>query len=349
MQAYNDEITFREVLIKLSEYKLFCLKKKFYIIACSFLFSVIGLFISVNTAPEYNAELTFTVESEQSAGTFGAMSGLASQFGFDIGSSAANSTFSQSNIIELLKSRHAIHNSLMKNIKVNGKTNLAIEHYLEINYIKEDWSSALKKVSFSDYYRSSYIHDSIISFVWDEIIEDDLKVELRSDDATILTLSYTSINEEFAQEFVKTLINEMSLMYISHQTAQANRTLDFLQDRADSVFSELEIVEQEFAKVKDVNQRIIKATGRLKELRLMRRVEVLNTMYLEIIKNLELSKITLLNKTPIINIIDEPVLPIDDNKGSKMLACLLGGFLGLFLSVLYFVFKKLFADALEVL
>ena len=58
--------------------------------------------------------------------------------------------------------------------------------------------------------------------------------------------------------------------------------------------------------IKDINQRIIKASGRLKELQLMRKVEVLNTMYLEIVKNLELSKLTLLNNTPIINIIDEP-------------------------------------------
>lgn len=347
MQGYNDEIALKEILIKLSEYKLFCLKRKYTIIVCALLFGVLGVFFALYSHKEYNAELTFTVESEQSGGAFGAMSGIASQFGFDIGASSGSGTFSQSNVIELLKSRHAIHNTLMQNIKVNGKIDLAIEHYLDINKIRDDWNSAdLNGISFEDYYHSSYIHDSIIGIVWQEIVENGLIVELQSDDATILTLSYASVNEEFSKEFVKTLINEMSKMYISHQTSQANRTLDFLQNRADSVFSELKIVEQEFAKVKDVNQRIIKATGRLKELQLMRRVEVLNTMYLEIIKNLELSKITLLNNTPIINIIDEPVLPLEDNSMSEVLAFLFGGFLGGFLSVVYFIFRKLFADVL---
>ena len=78
----------------------------------------------------------------------------------------------------------------------------------------------------------------------------------------------------------------------------------------------------------------------------MRRVEVLNAMYLEIVKNLELSKITLLNQTPIINIIDEPILPLDEDKKSKTLAGLLGGFLGGFLSLFFFIFRKLFKDAL---
>ena len=138
----------------------------------------------------------------------------------------------------------------------------------------------------------------------------------------------------------------MSKMYITHQTKQSRNTLDFLQDRADSVFVELEKVEREFARVKDINQRIIKASGRLKELQLMREVEVLNAMYLEIVKNLEISKMTLLTQTPIINIIDKPILPLEEEKLSKTMAGILGGFLGGFLSVCFFVFRKLFKDAL---
>jgi uncharacterized protein involved in exopolysaccharide biosynthesis len=78
----------------------------------------------------------------------------------------------------------------------------------------------------------------------------------------------------------------------------------------------------------------------------MRRVEVLNTMYLEIVKNLEISKITLLNNTPIITIIDKPILPLEDDSKPKTLG-ILGAFLGSFLSVSFFVFRKLFKDALE--
>ena len=91
----------------------------------------------------------------------------------------------------------------------------------------------------------------------------------------------------------------------------------------------------------------MKASGRLKELQLMRRVEVLNAMYLEIVKNLELSKITLLNQTPIIHILDKPILPLKIEKKSKLFFGLLGAFLGGFLSLVFFVFRKLFKDALS--
>jgi hypothetical protein len=160
-------------------------------------------------------------------------------------------------------------------------------------------------------------------------------------------LSYTSVNDEFAKIFVEALIKQMSKMYITHQTAQASKTLGFLSSRADSVFIELEMAEEEFAKVKDINQRIVKASGRLKELQLMRNVEVLNTMYLEIVKNLEISKLTLLNQTPIIQIIDKPILPLEEEFKSKTTLGLLGAFLGGFLSLIFFIFRKLFKDALE--
>ena len=134
--------------------------------------------------------------------------------------------------------------------------------------------------------------------------------------------------------------------YISYQTKQSTNTISFLQNRADSVFVELEKAEQEFARVKDINQRIIKASGRLKELQLMRNVEVLNTMYLELVKNIEVSKLTLLNQTPIIQVIDKPILPLEDTKMSTLLVLLITIFISTTCSVIYFVLRKLVSDSL---
>ena len=346
MDNYNDEIQLKDILIKLSDYKTYLLRKKFTIIAVSGLFFILGILFSITDDKKYIAELTFVVEGQQKGGgALGSMSGLASQFGFDVGGSSS-STFSQNNILELLKSRGVVEATLMQIRKVNKKDDLLIEHYLYINNIKESWKTNkdLTPVSFHGILTQD--NDSVSGGVWTNIIEDKLVVELQSDEADIINLSYSSVNEEFAKIFVVTLIEQMSKMYISHQTAQTNNTLDFLSSRADSVFIELEMAEEEFAKVKDINQRIVKASGRLKELQLMRNVEVLNTMYLEIVKNLELSKLTLLNQTPIIQIIDKPILPLKVEGEPSLTLGFLGIFLGGFLSSLFFVFRKLFKDAL---
>jgi len=347
MGNYNDEIQLKDILIKLSDYKAYLFNKKFTIITISGFFFVLGIVFAISADKKYTAKLTFVVEDQQQGGgALGSMSGMASQFGFDIGN-ASNTTFSQNNILELLKSRGVVEAALMQNRKVNKTDDLLIEHYLYINKIKDSWktNNDINPVSFHGILTQD--NDSVSGDVWKSIIEDKLVVELQSDEANIINLSYTSVNDEFAKMFVETLIDQMSKMYITYQTAQASNTLSFLNNRADSVFIELEIAEEEFAKVKDINQRIIKASGRLKELQLMRRVEVLNAMYLEITKNLELSKITLLNQTPIIQIIDKPILPLEEEFKSKTALGLLGAFLGGFLSLVFFIFRKLFKDALS--
>ena len=347
MENYNDEIQLKDILIKLSEYKTYLFSKKFTIIAVSGLFCVLAIMFSITSNTKYTAELIFVVDDQQQGGgTLGSMTGIASQFGFDIGGSS-NTTFSQNNILEFLKSRGVVEAALMQTRKVNKKEDLLIEHYLHINKIKDLWESDIDLTPVSFHGILTQNNDSVSGDIWMSIIEDELVVKLQSDEANIINLSYTSVNDEFAKIFVEALIEQMSEMYISHQTAQTNNTLDFLSSRSDSVFIELEIAEEEFAKVKDINQRIVKASGRLKELQLMRNVEVLNTMYLEIVKNLEISKLTLLNQTPIIQIIDKPILPLQVEENSKTFLGLLAAFLGGFLSLTFFVFRKLFKDALS--
>ena len=294
----------------------------------------------------YNAELTFVVEDPKGSNPLSAITGVASNFGFDLGGTSST-TFSQQNIMELLKSRGVVEATLLEEGTIDGKKDLLVEHYITIKEFREVWakSEEFSGVNFNK--ASTLEHDSIMGVIWKKLTINNLNIEMQNDEANIINLSFISANEQFAKQFTETLIDEMSKMYITHQTKQARNTLDFLQDRADSVFVELDKSEKEFARVKDINQRIIKASGRLKELQLMREVEVLNTMYLEIVKNLEISKMTLLNQTPIINIIDKPILPLEEEKLSKTMAGILGGFLGGFLSVCFFIFGKLFKDALD--
>ena len=344
MEQYNDEIQLKDILIKLSEYKKEIWKKKWKIFLFSFLFFVLGVTIASLSDTRYKANLTFVVEDAKAGNSLGTMTGIASQFGFDL-SGTSSTTFSQSNIMELLKSRGVVESALLRKGNLEGKNDLLIEHYISISKIREAWEKNEKfdGVDFNKPFTLS--HDSIIGEVWREI-ESNLVIEIQNKSANIITLSYISIDENFAKQFTQTLIDEMRKMYIAHQTNQTRNTLEFLQDRADSVFVELEKAEQEFARVKDINQRIIKSSGRLKELQWMREVEVLNTMYLEIIKNLEISKMTLLNQTPIIQIIDKPILPLEEDKVSKAFAGILGGSLGGFLLVCFFVSRKLFKDTL---
>ena len=290
----NKQIEIRDIIITLKEIKHELISRSFKIGLFVFLFSLTAVLINFFQDSRYKAELSFVVEDKQKSTPLSSVSGLASQFGFDFFSSS-NTTFSQANIMELLKSRGVISKTLLRS---NNK-NLFIQNYISMYNLDSDWKNNkdLGGITFKN--KIDIKHDSIITMIWEKIIKDDISVEIKNDETDIIYLSFKSKEEKFAKLFSENLIDEMSSMYIEYQTKQSTNTIDFLQNRADSVFDELEKAEEEFARVKDINQRIIKASGRLKELQLMRSVEVLSTMYLELIKNIEISKLTLLNQTPI--------------------------------------------------
>ena len=338
----NKEIELRDIIITLKEIKQELISRSFKIGLFVFVFTLTAFLFNISQESRYKAELSFVVEDKQKSTPLSSVSGLASQFGFDFFSSS-NSTFSQANIMELLKSRGVISKTLLR----PNNNDLFIHKYISMYNLDSDWKNNkdLDGISFKN--NIEVKHDSVITMVWEKIIEDDISVEIRNDETDIIYLSFKSLDERFAKLFSENLIDEMSSMYIEYQTKQSTNTIDFLQNRADSVFNELEKAEEEFARVKDINQRIIKASGRLKELQLMRNVEVLNTMYLELVKNIEVSKLTLLNQTPIIQVIDRPTLPLEDTKLSPVLVFVISFVLSFLISVFYFVFRKMIADSLK--
>jgi hypothetical protein len=69
-------------------------------------------------------------------------------------------------------------------------------------------------------------------------------------------------------------------------------------------------------------------------------VEVLKTMYGNIIQNLEMTKFQRSQEEPIIEIIDEPILPLKTEKFGKAKGILIGGFLTGFLLLGFLVLSK---------
>ena len=152
----NNEATLKDVIITLLDYKNE-LKKRFILI-----FSVIILFIlfgygySNLKEEKYIATLSFIVEENSEVSTISAMSGMASQFGFDIGGHSSSS-FSQQNVIELLKTRKIISSTLNQDIIISGEEASFLHHYINLNDMLEDSSL----VEFNDIYK-----DSITNVIW---------------------------------------------------------------------------------------------------------------------------------------------------------------------------------------
>lgn len=337
----TDEITLKELLKTFSDYKSELFSSKKTIFFSVLFFCLLALLFSTLIKPKYKADIKFVVQSPASEGsTLANLGNLASSFGFNIGSS--ESTFSQGNVMELFKSRRIIEATLLKSDDINDEKNiLLIDYYTNVKELRNSSDWIEDKIDNIDFKIKSNKRDSIISLYWNDIVEDNLEVSFDSKDASVITLSFIFEDQYFAKVFVENIISEMRKFYVSYNTSQSRTTLDFLQHRADSVYIELQQAEENYAKIQDINQRIVKASGRLKELQLMRTVQVLNTMYLELIKNLELSKLTLLKETPIIEVMDVPVIPLKDESVKPKILLIIFMFLGILLSSIYIILRKI--------
>ena len=340
----TDDITLKELLRIFSEYKSEIWSRKKLIFIAVLISCVFALLLSKVIDSKYQADITFVVQSPAAeSSSLSNIGNIASSFGFNIGS--PEGTFSQANVMELFKSRRIIESTLLKSADINDKKNiLLIDYYTNVKNLRNSSEWIDEKIDNLDFKIRTNKRDSIISLFWNNIVENNLEVSFNSTDASIITLSFIFQDQYFAKVFVENIIDEMSKFYVGYNTSQSRNTLEFIQNRADSVYLELKFAEEEYAKVQDINQRIVKASGRLKELQLMRTVQVLNTMYIELVKNLELSKLTLLKETPIIEVMDGPVFPLEDKKIKPLKLIVLFVFLAIFLAIIYIILIKIVKD-----
>ena len=348
-QFDNDEISLKELVLKIKEWYQFLLTKWRLIILAGIIGGLIGFTYAYFQKPIYKALLTFALEEEKSGGGgLGGALGLASQFGIDLGSSGGGA-FSGANLIELMKSRKLVEKTLLSPIEVDGKAQSLVEYYLAFNEIKKDWDEKplLKNVSFpidADRTKFTLQQDSILKNLAAGLIKTDLVISQKDKKVSILSIEMNSTNEQFAKVFCETIAKETSEYYVEIKSKKSKMNVDILQHQADSIRAELNSAITGVAAAADNVFNLNSAMNVRRTPSARRQVDVqANTAILtQLVGNLELAKVTLRKETPLLQIIDRPSFPLEKEKVGKLKSLLLGGFLAGFLTVLYLVFSSLY-------
>lgn len=348
----NDEISFKELIVKIKEWVNF-LKSKW---ASIFIFGVIGALIGLTIAlfekPTYKAILTFAMEEDKGGGGGGLSGalGLASSFGIDLGGGGGGGAFAASNLAELMKSRFLVEKVLLEPIVINGKSITLAEYYIQINELREGWDKkpSLKEIQFlpgAD--RSSFTlqQDSILQKIHNSLIEKEhLSIMQKDKKVTILSIEVTSENELFSKIFCESIAKETSDFYIETKSKKSKINVSVLQRQTDSVRNALNGaitgVANETDNVYNLNPafNIKGAPSKKKQIDVQANTAILTNLVVQ----LELAKITLRKETPLIQLIDRPILPLEKEKFGKLKSIALGGFLACFLYVLYLIFGRLY-------
>ncbi len=341
----KEEITLVDIIRLIITWFKYYLSKWKIILITGITGSILGLIFSIYQKPEYTANLTFALEDN--AGGAGLMS-IASQFGFDIGSGEGGA-FTGDNIMELLKSRYLIEEALLSDVVINGEKQLLLERYIESNKLRENWSSdrELMNIKFTNNRENfTRAQDSILGIISNGIINSLLKVSKTDKKLNIVSVSVRSKDELFAKYFCEALMIKVSEFYLQTKTGKSKANIQLLERRVDSVRIELDKAMYGRAEFGDQNNALIRQRAAVPKLKQEMKVQMLGTMYGELIKNLEFSKLALMREEPLIQIIDKPILPLKVKKTGKTKGVLIGGIIFGLLSVIYITTKKIYTDVM---
>jgi uncharacterized protein involved in exopolysaccharide biosynthesis len=345
----SDEISLKELILKMRDWWHYLLSKWKIILIAGILGGIIGFTYAYFKKPVYKAELSFALQDEKSGSGLGSALGLASQFGIDLGGNNGGSEFSGDNLLELMKSRSMVEKTLLTAVTINGKRETLAELYINFNKIREGWKGKpeLEDINFlPDADRSKFTlrQDSILGVFHENLIKGSLVVDKLDKKLSIITLSVSSTNELFSKYFTEVLAKVVSDFYVETKTEKSVKNVAILQQQTDSVRRALNAAISGVASSADAapNANPLLQTLRVPSQR--RQVDVqANTAILgELVKNLELAKMSLLQETPLIQVIDRPILPLEKEKVSKLKGLIFGGIFSGFLISFLLLFRKIF-------
>ena len=347
MEVQNDEISLRELIEKGKEWYAYLLSQWKIILLAGIIGACLGLAYSFIKKPIYTATLSFALEDEKGGGGLGGALGLASSFGIDLGG-GGGSIFTGSNLTELFKSRAMVEQTLLSPVVVDGKTISLAEMYIQNQEWREKWSEKpkLKDIQFLPNTNRKYftrVHDSILGVMYQDLSKTGLTVGQKDKKIAIITIDVNSTNELFSKYFTEALVKEVSDFYVTTKSKKARMNMDILERQTDSIRRELNGAITGVAVANDNTFGLNPAMNVRRAPSARRQVDVqANTAILtELVKQTELAKVTLRKETPLIQVIDQPILPLKKEKFGKAKGIVMGGFLAGFLIVLGLIIRKL--------
>ena len=320
------------------------------VIITSIFLSLVLLFNFIKS-PVHYARTSFVLDSESSSNSIGDIASLASLAGINASSFIdASSLFQIDNIQELYRSNSMIKQTLLTDSDFGNERSLLIDRLASNEKIDKKWDKL--NVDFSSYNSKSNnlrVHDSILNEVVKIIKEKYLLVDKPSRKTTIIEIGFDHKDELFAKSFNENLVSIVNDFYFKTKTQKTGENLKILERQADSV---KKVLDKSILFLAEKDQSIpnpnpLTKVSLVPYQKALVDVQANGAIYQQIVTQLELAKVTHRNNTPLIQIIDKPVLPLENSR-LKLFECFVYGiFGGLFFSVLYYSFLRFYKSLIK--
>lgn len=324
----EEEVSLRDIILKLQYIAKYLLSKWYFILIAVILGATGGYFYSSKKKISYTAECTFVVEGGQPSQS----SGLAALLSGGSVSSGGGGLFQGGTLLSLYTTRLMLEKTLFSRVQRRDSTLLLIDWYLQINKEGNSWSEVPKAS-----------RGAKLSAVVSAIASEYVKVESGS----FVTVKVKSPDELFSLVFSEKLIETVNNFYVATKTKKSLQTLRILDKQADSLRRILTKSMSGAAIATDAYPNANPAMSVLNVEAQKRNIDVQATtsLYSGVVTSLETTKMELRKETPLIQIIDRPMLPLSKEVPDVRKAIILGAIISSaivsILILLHLFYKKL--------
>jgi uncharacterized protein involved in exopolysaccharide biosynthesis len=344
-QPFQDEEEFgiKDLIRILNTWKEVFLKNIFKILFAGIVGGAIGFAYAYLDTPQYNAQLKFVMRSDPTNLGLG-LSSLSSLLGS--GTSPGGSGSGLERVIELIGSDRIIGNAILKEAEVNGKKDLLVNHFINLQGYRRKWEedTVINKVNypigifFSDL---NFSQRKAIKIIIGSLVGKDntSKLIAKSFDkkSGVVTLAVGFKNEDFAIELTNAIYQEVIEFYSDQSLAATSNNVQVLTRKADSIRMELEATRRAFAKNTDQALGLLLQEDKVENKSLSFKESMLSLMYAEVQKNLETLKYIEASSMPSFSVIDKPYSPIKAIKKNKIVLSIFGIFIGSFFVYIFLI------------
>lgn len=359
----EEEFSLSGQLLGLWKLVLYALSKWRLLALAAVLGALLGLGYYFLKPVIYTAHITFVVEESKSAGGGGSlMSALAGQFGVDIGGlSGTSGVLAGDNVLQLLKSRSLIKKTLLTPFNNNGdasskgtsaslvagSSRSLADEYARVYGLDKKWLNS-RKVGRAIAFKPGVLslprtEDSLLQSIVKKILEKELIIAKPDKKLGFFEMSTSMRSEQLSALFCTRLLKTTTDFYIDTKTRRLVTNVQRLQVKADSLLYALNKKTYSSADANrmllDINP-VYAAPAVNAEMSARDKI-IQGTIYADIVKNLEISKTSLIQETPTVQVVDEPEFPLPDNASDWWLAALAGAaLLVLIAGVIIIALKK---------
>ncbi|NWF89172.1 MAG: hypothetical protein HXY50_06870 [Ignavibacteriaceae bacterium] len=296
--------------------RLWELRKKLLIVN-GIVAAITIIYLYLIAKPYYESTVTILPEFGSKTTTLSGLTQLASLAGVRVGESAPAEIYQNLLTSETVLSTVIYANYQTK--KFNKPVNL-VQYFLD-----DDSSENNVRKNFLEVY--NILSRQVIKSNVDRLTK-------------ILTVTVTMPEPKLSAELANRIIEALDQYVRTKRKTFAVEQRFYLEKRTAQVKDSLTIAEEKMKQFREQNRVVIQSPSLLLEQgRLMREVEILNTVYIELTKQLEIAKVDEIRETPVVNIkelAEDPIYKAGPKRVNNFITVM---FFSIILSGLFYIFQ----------